>query len=296
MKFVYELTDEIQIILHGEEILRKKTDFQEMIVLKTEEFGKYLFLDNVTQICERDEYIYHESIIHPAMLAHPNPKKILVIGGGDGGCVRELLKHPVEKVTLIELDPEVVKVSKEHFPEVSSGLNDERVEILHQDGRKYLEETSEKFDVIILDLTDPTGPSAKLFTKEFYEIVKSKLEEKGIVSMDADTIEFQGVFGHLVKTFYSAFKHVYPFTTYVPSYFMSQGFAICSQESLDYMKDEKEVQERLEKAKLSLKLYNARSISNLFHTSEQIKQLMKEDWQVSIDEKPIEIKPFKLYS
>jgi len=293
VKYEYKLTAEISCFLEGEELVRTNTKFQELIIVQTKEFGKVLFLDGVCQLSEKDEHIYHESMVHPAMLAHKNPKKVIVIGGGDGGVLKQVLKYPVEKAVQIELDPGVVENSKKHLPSVSEGsLDDKRVEILYEDGRKYLEETDEKFDVIFLDLTEPTGPSAKLFTKEFYSLVQSRLSEGGIVSLDTDNFRFNGVFGHLIKTLEAVYPNVYPYSVNVPTYFMNQGFAICSNHDLNFMKDGNKVQELVDSRKINMKMHDGKTISDLFTRTPVIVELMKQEWKVSTDAVPIEIDVF----
>ena len=159
-----------------------KSEFQQVDVIENEGFGKMLFNDELVMVSERDEFVYHDMISHVPLFTHPNPKRVLVIGGGDGGTVREVIRHKtVEFCHLVEIDSFVVDSCKEHIPQTSAALADERVKVSIDDGVKYMAETEDKYDVIIVDSTDPIGPSQPLFGKEFYDNVSRVLTENGIV-------------------------------------------------------------------------------------------------------------------
>ena len=141
-----------------------------------------LLNDNIVMISERDEFIYHDMIAHVPLFVHPCPKDVLIIGGGDGGTVREVLRHPtVQNCTLVEIDALVIEACKKFLPQLSSKLDDDRVTVHVADGAKYVKETSKKFDVIIVDSTDPLGPSLPLFNSEFYQNIHRVLTNDGIV-------------------------------------------------------------------------------------------------------------------
>ncbi len=168
-----------------------KSKFQEIKVVESSYFGKMLILDGVVQLTERDEFFYHEMLTHVAMHAHPNPKKVAVIGGGDGGTVREVLKHKsVEKVYFIEIDEEVIKVSKKFFPTLSCDIDNPRVDIRHIDGAKFLKTCDGEIDVVIVDSTDIVGFATSLFTKEFFASVKKKLAENGFYVTLSESLHF----------------------------------------------------------------------------------------------------------
>ncbi|HHV63238.1 MAG TPA: polyamine aminopropyltransferase [Firmicutes bacterium] len=160
---------------------REKTEFQDLAVVDTVEYGRMLVLDGAIQTTVKDEFVYHEMIAHVPMLAHPAPEKVLVIGGGDGGTVREILKHPgVREVTLVEIDRRVIEVSRDLLPETSCGLGDPRVNIRIEDGIKYVKETRRAYDVIIVDSSDPIGPAVGLFSYDFYKAVFEALADDGM--------------------------------------------------------------------------------------------------------------------
>ncbi|MFK8139057.1 MAG: polyamine aminopropyltransferase [Bdellovibrionales bacterium] len=166
----------------AEEVLFSgKSEFQKVEVFKTKSFGNVLFNDDLAMLSEFDEFIYHDMIAHPALFLHPNPKNVLVIGGGDGGTLREVLRHRgVDKCVMVEIDKMVVDASREFIPLTSSELDSPRAELIIDDGIKYVKETDQKFDVVLVDSTDPIGPATPLFGKEFYQDVFRVLTDDGI--------------------------------------------------------------------------------------------------------------------
>jgi spermidine synthase len=176
-----------------EEILFKgKSKFQEIMVIKNPFYGKMLILDEVVQLTERDEFFYHEMLTHIAMYAHPNPQKVVVIGGGDGGVVREVLKHEsVEKIYFVEIDEEVINVSKRFFPSVSSGIDDPKVEIKIMDGADFVvNRKSSDIDAVIIDSTDIIGFARSLFTTDFFTSVKKCLSHDGMFVTHSESLHF----------------------------------------------------------------------------------------------------------
>jgi len=182
----------IQYVYDVEKILYKgKSKFQEIMVFENPYFGRVLVLDGVVQLTERDEFIYHEMLTHVLMHAHPEAKKVAVIGGGDGGAVREVLKHEtVEKLYFIEIDEEVINISKKFFPSVSSSIEDPRVEIRCMDGAEFIKEMTNSLDVIIVDSTDIIGFAKSLFTVEFFKSVREALNETGMFVTLSESLIF----------------------------------------------------------------------------------------------------------
>lgn len=220
----------------GSKIWKGKTHYQKVELLKLKGFGKALILDGKIQSTVGDEYVYHESLVHPAMLSHPEPKNVLVIGGGEGATIREVLKHKsVEKCVMVDLDEEVVQICKKFLPEMhQNSFYDRRVEFYFEDGRKFVERAKDSsFDVIIMDSTDPLegGPSYLLFTVEFYREVLKKLTKNGIFVVQSNMVR-QGnnlCFGSILKTISSVFPKAYGYYTYVPSFFTMWGFSVGSK-------------------------------------------------------------------
>lgn len=172
-----KLSIKVKKQLHSE-----KSDFQQIDVFDSEEFGRFLTLDGYMMLTERDEFIYHEMIAHVPMAVAPDIKNILVIGAGDGGAVRELARYEsVERIDVCEIDERVVEVCKEFLPQTACGFDDKRVRLFFQDGLKFVRSRENEYDLIVVDSTDPFGPGEGLFTKEFYGNCFNSLTEKGIM-------------------------------------------------------------------------------------------------------------------
>jgi len=147
-----------------------------------------LLLDGLVQTTERDEFYYHEMLVHPALTSHAHPKNVLIIGGGDGGALREVLKHPVEKAWLVEIDGKVIEACRDHFPWLRATFRDTRAELVVADGNLFIDKVREKFDVILVDSSDPVGPSTVLHQEAFYRKLKSKLAPGGIIAAQAGSL------------------------------------------------------------------------------------------------------------
>lgn len=164
------------------QLFSEQSEFQRIDVFESEEFGRVLTLDGYLMLTEKDEFIYHEMIAHVPMCVHPQAKNVLVIGGGDGGTVRELCKYKtIEKIDLVEIDERVVDISKLYLPKVACALEDPRVHRYYEDGLKFIRHVEDEYDLIIVDSTDPFGPGEGLFTKEFYGNCFKALHEDGIM-------------------------------------------------------------------------------------------------------------------
>lgn len=158
---------------------RENSTYQKIEVIDNSHFGHILFLDGLVQTTERDEFFYHEMLTHPALITHPDPQKVLVIGGGDGGVLKEVLRYPIKKAQLVEIDPQVIKVSRKYFPWLESCLKDRRVEIVNVDGKIFLQNSDQAFDVILVDSSEPVGPSVSLHEESFYQALKARLAGYG---------------------------------------------------------------------------------------------------------------------
>ncbi len=159
-----------------------QSEFQQIEVFESPEFGRFLVLDGYIMLTEKDEFIYHEMIVHVPMAVHPDVKKVLVIGAGDGGVVRELVRYPeVEHIDLVEIDEEVIKVCMDYMPKTSCEMRNEKVQVHLEDGLKFVRSREDEYDLVIVDSTDPFGPGEGLFTKEFYGNCYKALKEDGIM-------------------------------------------------------------------------------------------------------------------
>ena len=243
-----------------EVILDKKTDFQHLQIVETYEYGKMLLLDGIVQTTERDEFIYHEMMVHVPMMSHPGPRKVLVIGGGDGGILREVFQYPsIKKCTVVEIDPVVIDLCKEYLPGISRGaFEDDRTELVIMDGAAYLEGTDEKFDVVIVDSPDPVGPARVLFSEKFYSDIHRAMDQEGIMVRQTGSTHLQaheqkesylllrGIFVHTV--FY-----VYTVPTYVGGLFST---AFCSDRIDPLNLTAEELREKLDQSPIKTSYYN----------------------------------------
>lgn len=193
-----------------ETLVRKKTKYQDLAIVDTYEFGRMLVLDSIVQTTIKDEYIYHEMISHIPLFTHPCPKKVLVVGGGDGGVIREVLKHPsVEKTVLCEIDGCVIEECEKYLPEISCELKNPRCEIFIGDGIKYVHEHKNEFDVVIVDSTDPFSIAEGLFGGSFYKEISECLTEDGIFIAQTETPFY---LPQVVKKVYNDAKAIFPVT------------------------------------------------------------------------------------
>ena len=199
---------------------RLKSEFQEVLLLDTYDWGKVLVLDGAVQTTEKDEFVYHEMIVHPALFTlESSAEKVLVIGGGDGGTVRELLKHSPEKVDMVEIDREVVEIAKRELPFTSCKLDSPKVELHFADGREFVKDKEDYYDAIIVDCSDPVGPSAVLYQQEFYADCKKALKEGGIfVTQSESPFAQRKVHRKVVRELKKVFPIVRPYLAFIPTY------------------------------------------------------------------------------
>lgn len=209
------ITCKVKNVLHTD-----KSQYQDIAVLDTYQFGRLLALDGVIQTTVGDEFVYHEMITHVPLFTHGDARQVLVVGGGDGGVVREVLKHKsVEAVYLAEIDEKVIEVSKKYFPEISCGLGNPRCHVVIDDGIRFVQEHKGQFDVIIVDSTDPVGPAVGLFSKEFYVNVYEALKEDGLFVAQTESPFCNA---ELISDIYSSVSSIFPivrlYLAYVPTY------------------------------------------------------------------------------
>ena len=211
----FGITIRINKTLHTEQ-----TEFQNLEIAETAEFGNMLFLDGMVMTSQKDEFVYHEMVAHPILNTHPNPEHVLVVGGGDGGVIREILKHEkVKKATLVEIDGKVIEYSKKYLPEIAGKLEDERVEVKVDDGFMHIVKSKNLYDVIMVDSTEPVGPAAPLFERGFYQGIYDALKEEGMFVAQTDNPWFKG---DLIQKVNRDVKEIFPickvYTANVPTY------------------------------------------------------------------------------
>ena len=215
-------------------LFEEKTEHQHLIIFENQHFGRVLALDGIVQTTEADECAYHEMLVHVPLFALESPKNVLIIGGGDGGALREALKHSVESVTMVEIDPRVIDLCKEYMPSLSGGAFDHpRAKLIIADGIKFVAETDQRFDAIIVDSTDPIGPGEVLFSKAFYAACKKCLTPGGVLITQNGVPFFQSEeLTSSQQKLSPLFEDVGCYLTVVPSYvggFMALGWATDDQ-------------------------------------------------------------------
>lgn len=261
-----------------ERLFEIQTKYQRLEIYETEGFGKLLVLDGTVQLVEVGEESYHEALVHPVMLAHPNPRRVLVIGGGDGGTLREVLRHEtVEKATMVEIDEGVVEASYLYL-DVAKDLLDrllkgeeQRAELIIGDGVKYLKESNERFDVIIVDSTDPVGPAKLLFSEDFYRSAYEKLSEKGLYITQAGSVYlFTNELLDAYRAMKKVFDRVYYFSFPVIGYASPWSFLVGVKGDVDFRRVD------LERAKnLRLYYYDPERHETLFQMPRYVRELLE---------------------
>ena len=283
-------------VLHSikERIYSGRSKFQAVDIINTGSFGVCLILDGKIQSSEADEFVYHEALVHPAMLTHPRPERVFIAGGGEGATLREALAHKtVKKAVMVDIDEEVVKLCRRFLPSWhQKAFDDPRVELHFADARKYLEESSDKFDVIIIDLVDPLeqGPARLLYTREFYRLIKRKLGQTGIMSVQAEPSEWKNLdnFTAIVNTLKSVFSIARPYQVHIPSFFGLWGFVAASQ-SLDPCElTAEEIDARI-RTRISkrLKSYDGITHQTIFTLPKHIRRKLAATKKVITDKQPI---------
>jgi spermidine synthase len=197
-----------------------RSDYQEVKVLHNPFFGNVLLLDDLVMLTQKDEFYYHDMLVHVPLMCVQNPESVLIIGGGDGGSVREVLKHnSIKRVVLCEIDQMVIDVSRDFFPSISSALDDSRCEIFVGDGIEYVKNHPNEFDCIMIDSTDPVGPAVGLFTPEFYVNVRTALKSGGVMSAQSESPAWRlddvaGIVRNIKQSFDNARLYLCPIPCY----------------------------------------------------------------------------------
>ncbi len=259
----------------GDLLYSEQSRFQKIEVYQTPIFGKMLVLEGSIAFTQKDENTYHEMLVHVPMLSHPNPENILVIGGGDGGAIRELLKHKeVKKVTLVELDEKVTAVCKEFFPSLRAAFEDPRLEIIYQEGKYFVENNNEQYDIILIDAHDPVQSGEQPINPEFYKSLKKKISQEGILvtpigSPAVNQAIFRQNFYMLKDTFQN--KRVNHYLAFMPSHLTGMlSFAIVESK---FFKDVKRQKEFIENNVLNY--YNHTIHNSAFHHPNFIKKILE---------------------
>jgi len=299
--FAEAINDDLQIFSTLKTVYYAgKSPFQTIDVIETGSFGRCLLIDGKMQSASIDEFIYHESLVHPVMLAHPNPKTVFVGGGGEGATIREIFRHKsVEKVVMADIDEVVVKTSRDHLPTHHAGAySDPRLELHIDDAKKILFESPVNFDVIIFDLADPTegGPAYLLYTKNFYEQVKKKLNPGGLVitqSGPAGLLTYKEPFPSIRNTLAAVFENTFEMAVHVPSFNDMYSYVIATDSKEDprtwttEQVDEKLKQRLGEDAFGKLQFYDGISHRGIVNIPKYLREAIKEEKRIYTEENPV---------
>ena len=275
------------------ELVSKRTRFQALAICDTRTFGRALFLDDKIQSAESDEHIYHETLVHPALIAHPGPKSVYIAGGGEGATLREVLRHPsVERAVMVDIDGEAIDFAKEHMRAWHQGaFDDPRTELVIGDAREHLARSAETFDAIVVDVTDPVagGPSYLLFTEEFYRIAAARLTPGGVVSVQAESMATPLIAGHaaVVRTLARVFPVVSGLAAFVPAFGEPWGFAVAGDAPGPAALTGAEVDARLAARGIVGRHYDGQTHQHMFSLPKGVRTAIAARDDVITDAKPL---------
>lgn len=284
--------------MHGVKtvLFSKETKYQQVEIMDTRSYGRCLILDGKIQSSQVDEFIYHEALVHPAMLSHPDPRRVFIVGGGEGATLREVLRHgSVEQALMVDIDEEVVESCKVHLTDWHQGaFDDSRVQMKFMDARKYLEETKDRYDIIVIDISEPVeeGPAYLLYTKEFYSLVKNRLTPNGLITLQAGTTAINSIlcFSAIYQSLKAVFPVVVPYQAFIPSFSLPWGFIMASQSTDPRKITKKEIDKNIQKRlKGDLRYYDGETHVGQFVLPKHIRHAIENCDQVIEDNHPLYI-------
>jgi len=295
-RWLHDIVSEHFVQLHRiEEVLYAgQTKFQSAQIIRSSSFGICLVLDGKIQSSEADEFIYHEALVQPAMITHPCPEAVFIAGGGEGATLREALRHKtVKRAVMVDIDEEVVALSKKYLPDHSRGaFEDSRTELHHVDARDYLAKSNDKFDVIVIDLPDPIeeGPAYLLYTREFYQIVRDKLTDNGLIVVQAGSASLTELlnFTAVNNTLKSVFPIVSQYKADMPCFGGPWGFCLASLNPDPTLLSPDEVDNRIAARSLTgLKLYDGLTHQGMFSLPKYIRDALVSQPRLITDKDPL---------
>ncbi|MCG6917745.1 MAG: fused MFS/spermidine synthase [Deltaproteobacteria bacterium] len=270
-------------------VYSSRSKYGRIDIVDTAEYGRMLFIDGIAQSAEHDEFIYHESLVHPAMLLHPDPRRVCIVGGAEGATIREVAKYKdVSRIVMVDIDEELVQVCKQHLSSWSRGAyEDPRLQLHIGDGRKFLEQAEENFDVIIVDLNDPTedSPAIYLFTREFYQLVYRRLGEEGIGCFQGTDLQPRKLTLHarIYNTISSVFPWVVSYPYMLPSFHSMHSFILASKKAAPRSAD---LEERLRRQNFKLEYLTPPYLQTLFRMPAYVEQAYVDNPELITDAKP----------
>jgi len=295
-RWLHDIVSENFVQLHRiEEVLYAgQTKFQSAQIIRSSSFGICLVLDGKIQSSEADEFIYHEALVQPAMITHPCPEAVFIAGGGEGATLREALRHKtVKRAVMVDIDEEVVALSKKYLPDHSRGaFEDSRTELHHVDARDYLAKSNDKFDIIVIDLPDPIeeGPAYLLYTREFYQIVRDKLTDNGLIVVQAGSASLTELlnFTAVNNTLKSVFPIVSQYKADMPCFGGPWGFCLASLNPDPTLLSPDEVDNRIAARSLTgLKLYDGLTHQGMFSLPKYIRDALVSQPRLITDKDPL---------
>ena len=298
-KWFYDRVSQNLIQLHSiEEVLYSgQTRFQSAEIIRTGSFGKCLVLDGKIQSSEADEFIYHEALVQPAMITHLHPETVFIAGGGEGATLREVLSHnTVKRAVMVDIDEQVVALCQKFLPDYNRGsFEDKRTELLHVDARDYLTKNEELFDIIIIDLPDPIeeGPAYLLYTQEFYQMVRDRLTENGLISVQAGSASLTELLNlsAVNNTLKSVFPVVCAYQTDIPCFGGPWGYCLASLKLNPLLLSAAEVDKRISARQLDLKFYDGLTHQALFSLPKYLRDELSAQTKLITDDQPLYIYP-----
>lgn len=291
-----EMYSEHEGHLHGFQrvLVTGQTAYQQVEIVDTHVYGRCLLLDGKMQSSQVDEHIYHELLVHPAMVTHPAPRKILIIGGGEGATLREVLRHAsVEQVDMLEIDEQVVTFAKHHLADWHRGaFDDPRLHLIIGDGRRHVEETPERYDLIFIDVSDPgyDGPAYLLYTLQFYQTAARCLRPDGLIAMQAGPSS--PTCGEIMASIYRTLGEVFPvvgaYEAFIPSFGYPWGFCLGSRQLDPGRLGQEEVDQRLRRRSiLDLKAYDGQTHRGQFILNKTLRTMLATQGRLIEDHQPI---------
>ncbi|MEW6418883.1 MAG: polyamine aminopropyltransferase [Nitrospirota bacterium] len=277
-------------------VFSTKTKFQQVEIIDTYNFGHVVILDNKIQSAKADEFIYHEALVHPAMITHPEPGRILILGGGEGAVLREVLRYAtVKRVVMVDIDREFVELCKKYLKEWHCGsFFDKRAEIIFADATNFVKNAKDNFDVIITDISDPIeeGPASLIYTKEFYRSILRMLSNDGIFVTQATEVFYnqQEVYSIINKTAASVFRIAESYCDYIPSFGSMWGFVAGSKKYYLKKISPEEIEDRLKRRKVKgLKYYDSETHARLFNLPIGLRKMISKQKLIATIKKPIKV-------
>ncbi len=295
-KWFFETTTAFEGHFHAltRTLFSLRTTFQQMEILETASYGKCLVLDGRIQSSVTDDFIYHETLVHPAMLLHSRPEAALVIGGGEGATLREILRYPtIHRAVMVDIDQAVVEACIAHLPEMHRGaFQDPRVELRHEDARGYLERTRERFDVAIVDLTEPLeeGPACLLFTREFYRLLADRLTDAGTLALQAGMTKIGELpfYTAMARTLGDVFPVVAPYQSFIPCFGTPWGFIVAAKADDPRALTDAAVDQRVrERVTGDLGFYDGQAHRHMFSLPRFLRQAIAANDRVITDAEPM---------